>query len=159
IPLRVAGIVSNVLFSSFGAVAHIWPVMILHLILLPVNTIRLVQIHRMVRGVAHAQSNELSVESLLPFMSRRRYPAGHLLVRQGDRADRMYYLASGQVEIKEIGKLLGPGSVLGEIGVFARDQKRTATIECRSDCEFLELSEVKAKEIYYHNPAFAYAVL
>src|SRR6185437_9031738 len=100
IPLRIAGIVSNVLFCSFGALAHIWPVMILHLILLPVNTTRLLQIRRLVRGVANAQSSELSVESLLPFMSRRNYPAGHLLVRQGDRADRMYYLTSGTIEIK-----------------------------------------------------------
>src|SRR5690349_19734590 len=103
IPLRIAGIVSNVLFSSFGAIAHIWPIMILHLILLPVNTIRLVQIRRLVRGMANAQSSELSVESLLPFMSRREYPAGHILVRQGDRADRMYYLISGEIAVKEIG--------------------------------------------------------
>lgn len=159
IPLRIVGIVSNVLFSTFGALAHIYPIMILHLILLPVNTIRLVQIRRLVRGMANAKSDDLSIESLLPFMAQRKYQSGHVLVRQGARADRMYYLTSGQVEVKEIGKILGPGNVVGEIGVFARDQKRMATIQCISDCEFLELTEAKAKEIYYQNPAFAYAVL
>jgi CRP/FNR family cyclic AMP-dependent transcriptional regulator len=158
-PLRIAGIVSNVLFSAFGALAHIYPIMILHLILLPVNTIRLVQIHRLVRGMESAQSEELTIETLLPFMSRSEYPTGHVLVRRGERADRMYYLVTGQVEVKEIGKILGPGNVLGEIGVFARDQKRMATVECISDCEILELTAAKAKEIYYQNPAFAYAVL
>jgi hypothetical protein len=159
IPLRVAGIVSNVLFSTFGGLAHIYPIMILHLVLLPVNTIRLMQIQRLIRGMENAQSGELSVESLLPFMSQRDYPAGHVLVRKDERADRMYYLVSGQVEVEEIGKIIGPGNVLGEIGVFARDQKRMATVHCVSDCQILELTEAKAKEIYYQNPAFAYAVL
>ncbi len=44
IPLRIIALVSNILFTAFGAWAHIYPVMILHLILLPVNTVRLVQI-------------------------------------------------------------------------------------------------------------------
>ena len=158
-PLRIAGIASNVLFSAFGALAHIYPIMVLHLILLPVNTIRLIQIQRLVRGMQNAQSGELSIESLLPFMSQREYPAGHVLVRKDERADRMYYLVKGQVEVKEIKKVLGPGNVLGEIGVFARDQKRMATVQCISDCQILELTEAKAKEIYYQNPAFAYAVL
>jgi CRP-like cAMP-binding protein len=133
--------------------------MVLHLILLPVNTIRLIQIQRLVRGMQNAQSGELSIESLLAFMSQREYAAGHVLVRKDERADRMYYLVKGQVEVKEIGKVLGPGNVLGEIGVFARDQKRMATVQCVSNCQILELTEAKAKEIYYQNPAFAYAVL
>ena len=32
VPLRVLAIVSNVLFCAFGAVAHIYPVLILHAI-------------------------------------------------------------------------------------------------------------------------------
>ena len=159
IPLRIVGIVSNVLFSSFGALAHIYPIMILHLILLPVNAIRLVQIRRLVRGMADAQSSELSIESLVPFMSQRSYRAGHVLVRQGDRADKMFYLTKGRVKVEEIGKILGPGNVIGEIGVFARDQKRMATVQCISDCEALELTQAKVKEIYYQNPEFAYTVL
>ena len=43
-PLRVLAIISNVLFCAYGAVAHIFPVLILHSILLPVNVVRLVQI-------------------------------------------------------------------------------------------------------------------
>ena len=42
ISLRLIALGSNVLFSAFGALAHIYPIMILHLILLPVNTLRLI---------------------------------------------------------------------------------------------------------------------
>lgn len=44
VPLRAVAICSNVLFAVFGALAHIYPVLILHVILLPVNIVRLVQV-------------------------------------------------------------------------------------------------------------------
>jgi hypothetical protein len=44
VPLRLIAICSNVLFAIFGAVAHIYPVLILHTVLLPVNLARLIQI-------------------------------------------------------------------------------------------------------------------
>ncbi len=42
--LRVVAIGSNVLFILFGSEAHIYPVLVLHLVLLPVNLARLMQI-------------------------------------------------------------------------------------------------------------------
>jgi CRP/FNR family cyclic AMP-dependent transcriptional regulator len=140
-PLRVLAIISNVLFCAFGAVAHIFPVLILHAILLPVNVVRLVQIRRLVHGMQAAENSELSVQSLLPFMSRRTLKAGDILVRKGDEADRMFYLMRGNVEIQEIGKVVGPGTLVGEIGVFARNRTRMATVVCDTDCEVYELSE------------------
>jgi hypothetical protein len=158
-PLRVLAIISNVLFCAFGAVAHIFPVLILHAILLPVNVVRLVQIRRLVHGMQAAENSELSVQSLLPFMSRRTLKAGDILVRKGDDADRMFYLMRGNLEIQEIGKVVGPGTLVGEIGVFARNRTRIATVVCDTDCEVYELSDIKAKELYFQNPSFGYAVL
>jgi len=158
-PLRVLAIISNVLFCAFGAVAHIFPVLILHAVLLPVNVMRLIQIQRLVHGMQTAGDADLSIDSLLPFMSRRTFKAGHMLVRKGDEADRMFYLMRGNVEIQELGKIVGPGTLIGEIGVFARNRTRTATVMCNTDCEVYELSEIKAKELYFQNPAFGYAVL
>lgn len=40
-PLRLIAILSNVLFLSYGYVQHIYPVFFLHVILLPINTWRL----------------------------------------------------------------------------------------------------------------------
>src|SRR3974377_692116 len=85
-PLRVLAIISNVLFCAFGAIAHIFPVLILHAVLLPVNVVRLIQIQRLVHGMQTADA-ELSIDNLLPFMSRRTLKAGDMLVRKGDEAD------------------------------------------------------------------------
>ncbi len=43
VPLRTVAILSNVLFAIFGALAHVYPVLELHLILFPVNGVRLMQ--------------------------------------------------------------------------------------------------------------------
>jgi hypothetical protein len=110
ISLRVLALVSNVLFCAFDAIAHIYPVLILHTILLPVNTLRLVQIRRMVLGVQAAASAELSIETLFPFMSQRRFKAGEVPFRKGDKANRMFYLTKGNMEIRELGKVVGAGT-------------------------------------------------
>lgn len=159
VPLRLLAIGSNVLFCLFGYFGHIWPVFILHLALLPINTIRLVQIQRLVRDVRAAGASQISVESLLPLMTPRSYQAGEILIRKGDVADRMFYLVQGTVEVVEISKQLPPGSIIGEVGTFARDRRRTATVKCLTDCRLYEVSESKAKELYFQNPQFGYAML
>lgn len=159
VPLRTVAICSNVLFASYGAFAHIYPVLILHTILLPVNSVRLYQILDLIKRVRAAELSELSVEILLPLMSKRKLKAGEVLVRKGEKADSMYYLASGTMRIVEVGKTIGPGSVLGEIGIFARDQKRTATVESLDECEIYEISESRTKQLYFQNPAFGFAMM
>jgi hypothetical protein len=42
VPLRLAAILSNVLFLVFGYIQHIYPVLFLHMALLPINTWRLI---------------------------------------------------------------------------------------------------------------------
>jgi CRP/FNR family transcriptional regulator, cyclic AMP receptor protein len=159
VPLRMVAICSNVLFASYGAFAHIYPVLILHTILLPVNSVRLYQILNLIKRVRAAELSEVSVEMLLPLMSKRKLRAGETLIRKGEKADRMFYLASGTMKIVEVGKTVGPGTLLGETGIFARDQKRTATVESIDDCEIYEISESRTKQLYFQNPAFGFAVM
>ena len=159
VPLRVTAIASNVLFAGFGAVAHIYPVLVLHLILFPVNTWRLLQILRLVREAGLTEPAHLPIRSFFPFMNSRVLKAGEVLMKKGDRADHMYYLENGTMRIPEIGKLIEPGAVLGEIGIFAPDQKRTMTVVCLTNCDVYEISAAKAKELYVENSAFAVSIL
>jgi CBS domain-containing protein len=50
IPLRILALVSNVLFVAYGFIDHVYPVFLLHAILIPVNALRLVQFQRTVQG-------------------------------------------------------------------------------------------------------------
>ena len=44
IPLRILAVLSNVLFASYGLLAHLYPVFLLHAILLPINLLKLAQV-------------------------------------------------------------------------------------------------------------------
>jgi CRP/FNR family cyclic AMP-dependent transcriptional regulator len=158
IPLRVVALASNVLFMGYGYADHLYPVLFLHAILLPVN-ILLVQFYRLVREMREAPSKDLSMRALLPYMTRRKFNAGETLVRKGEPADRLYYLVDGEIEVIEFSKVLHAGALVGEIGVFAPSQRRTATIVCRTGCNMLELTENKAKQLYFQDRSFGFAVL
>jgi CRP/FNR family cyclic AMP-dependent transcriptional regulator len=159
IPLRVLALASNVLFMAYGYADHLYPVLILHAMLFPVNAFRLVQFQQLVRDMRQAKTEELSIQGLLPFMTRRKFSAGETLVRKGEIADRLYYLVDGELEIADINKVLKSGAVVGEIGVFAPNQKRTATIVCRTEGTLFELTESKAKQLYFQDRSFGFAVL
>ena len=92
-------------------------------------------------------------------MTEQNLAAGQTLIRKGEKADRLFFLVDGTLEISELGKTIEPGAVLGEIGVFARDQERTATIVCRTDCRLYALSESKAKQLFFQNASFGFAVM
>lgn len=159
IPLRILALVSNVLFCSYGYFDHLYPVLSLHIILFPINLVRLVQFQRLVRNAQNAHRDGFSIQSLLTYMTARNFAAGETLIRKAEKADRLYYLADGELEITDFGKRLQPGAILGEIGVFAQNQERTATVVCRTDCRLYELSESKARQLYFQDTSFGFAVL
>ncbi len=159
IPLRVVALGSNVLFCAYGYFDHLYPVFILHSILFPVNLLQLIQFYRLVQDVRDAHREDLPIQSLLPYMKEVNLAAGETLIRKGDKADQLYFLMDGKLEIPEIGKVLEPAAVLGEIGVFARDQERTATVVCRTDCKLYALSESKAKQLFFQDKSFGFAIM
>lgn len=159
IPLRILALVSNVLFCLYGYFDHLYPVLILHTILFPVNALKLAQFYRLVRDVRDAHRKDLSIEGLLPYMAVKTLAAGTTLVRKGEKADRLYYLVDGQLEVVEYGNILQPGAVVGEIGVFSKNHERTATVVCRRESRLYELSESKATQLYFQDRSFGFAVL
>ncbi|MGA7973361.1 MAG: cyclic nucleotide-binding domain-containing protein [Pseudolabrys sp.] len=159
IPLRIVALGSNVLFCAYGYFDHLYPVLILHAVLFPVNLLRLVQFYRLVQDVRDAHREDLPVQSLLPYMTELNLAAGDTLIRKGERADQLYFLMDGTLEIPELGKTLESGAVLGEIGVFARNQERTATVVCRTNCRLYALSESKAKQLFFQDTSFGFAIM
>ena len=50
VPLRIVAILSNVLFVSYGLMAHLYPIFLLHAILLPINLLKLAQADLLLRN-------------------------------------------------------------------------------------------------------------
>jgi len=131
LPLRFVALSSNILFASYGFVEHLYPVLILHTILFPVNLIRLAQVRQLGRGIGANTDADISMDKLIPFMRLRKLSAGTTLFRKGDTADRLFYIKDGLLEIGELGISCRAGELIGEIGIFAPDRKRMATAVCR----------------------------
>jgi hypothetical protein len=86
IPLRYCAIASNVAFIIYGFFGEIYPVLVLHLLLLPLNIKRLLEIRRMIEDIERASAGSLSLEAMIPFMTKRTFRSRARAFRQGDLA-------------------------------------------------------------------------
>ncbi len=159
-PLRILALASNILFALYGFFGELYPVLILHVALFPINLARLTEVQKLIgRAENAATASGLAMTDLLPYMRRRKIAAGETIFNKGDFADRLYYIGAGTVEIKEIGVALKAGEVFGEIGLFAPDRKRMASVATTTPCELFELEEARVRELYFQNPGFGFAVM
>lgn len=159
VPLRLVGIFSNFIFITYAYLGSLYPVLVLHLILLPLNGLRLREMLRLTREVRGATQGDLSMDWLKPFTSVRRFKRGDVLFRKGDAADSMYLVVSGHFRLVELGKNILAGQVVGELGLLAPDQLRTQTLECIEDGEVLQITYEQVKQLCYQNPQFAFFFL
>jgi CRP/FNR family transcriptional regulator, cyclic AMP receptor protein len=160
IPLRVVSMTCNALFIVYGFFGGIYPTLVLNLILLPLNTVRLQQMRKLIQDVEAAASfGETSIDWLKPFMSRLKFHKGDIVFRKGDVADAMYYSVSGRYRLCEIGIEIPTGQVFGDLGLLAPGNQRTQTIECVEDGEALTASYQQVKELYFQNPQFGFYFL
>src|SRR6202012_2332563 len=86
IPLRIFGILTNVVLILYAFPHHNYPIVVLHLILLPLNVYRLREMLLLVRNVRRSVSGNLSMEWLRPFMTERRCKAGDVLFYTHEKA-------------------------------------------------------------------------
>jgi CRP-like cAMP-binding protein len=114
---------------------------------------------KLVRDVKASASGDLSMDWLLPYMSKMTAKKDHVLCRKGDTADSLYYLQDGKVFLPEIDTYLGPGSLIGEIGLFMPDSTRTSTIICSEDCVLMTIPADKVYELYHQNPEFGFYMI
>ena len=132
VPLRIAGIVSNVLLIVYGCFSGAHPVLILHLALLPLNVWRLHEMQQLMRSMKAATHGDLNMEWLKPFTSACNVSAGDVIFRKGDVANNMMVVMSGSFRLIEIDTIVEPGSVVGELGFLSLDHKRMATLKCEA---------------------------
>lgn len=160
IPLRLVALASNVAFMTYallglpyGVFGRLYPILVLHACLLPLNVIRLRQLRGLVRAV-RTISDEGALEALIPYMKTESRAAGEVLFRRGDQAQNLYMIQEGRVVFPEIGKRVEAGPVFGEVGLFAPQGKRALTAVCEVDCRLSMITKDKTLELYYQNPRF-----
>lgn len=159
IPLRLLGIASNIAFIAYGVLAGLLPVMILHVILLPLNVYRYSEMRRLIREIREAEDGSHGLAALLPFMSSVSLPSGASLFKKGDTADAMYILTSGSLRLPEYDIEVGPGEMVGEIGLFSRAGLRTATAISVEDCRLQRITRERVRELVFQNPRIGFHLI
>jgi len=159
VPLRVAGIISDIFFIAYGVLSATVTTLTLYVLLLPINVYRLAQMLRLVKRARIAAQGDLSMDWLRPFMTRRKYNKGDVLFRKGDRANEMFFTVTGTFLVTELGIELPPGRLVGELAFLSPDNRRTQSIECTEDGQVLAITYDRLLEIYFQNPEFGYYFL
>lgn len=160
VPLRVLGILSSVCFMAYGVLLEAWPLVITDAILLPLNTIRLIQIRQLMKQVTEATENgDLSLSWLRPFAQMRRCRVGDIVFRAGDKAEHMMTIESGRYRLVESGIELGAGEIVGELGFLSPDNRRMMSLECIEEGLLGRVSYSDLRQLYFQNPKFGFAFL
>jgi voltage-gated potassium channel len=99
-------------------------------------------------------ADELS--DIMRFLRSRSCEPDEIVVRRGEPADAMYFIAGGEVEIELPDKrvVLGPGNCFGEIAVL-RKSERTATVRARKHLKLLVLEAADLQHLMDRSPRMA----
>ena len=158
-PLRMLAIASNIAFIAYAASEGLTPVLVLHLVLLPVNLTRLYEIKKLLAFTRSAPARDESIEAMLPFMRQSTIRKGEYLFKKGDHAGHMYYLMEGTLQLIEIDRTVSKGAIIGEIGMFSPSRERTATAVAATDCRLLSVDDSTLYQAYYQNPKLGFYLI
>lgn len=90
------------------------------------------------------------------------FAAGTTIFREGDSADVMYVVKSGDVELRVDGAVVetvGPGGILGEMAVLGDGHARSATATTTVESELVPISQERFTFLVQQTPFFAVEVM
>jgi len=110
---------------------------------------------------------EEALEGLRPALKVMRVAAGEAVVREGDAANRLFVLVSGEVQViknylepgAQTVDILKPGAFFGEMALLDQDSIRSASVVTSEACNFLTLERDALRAALEKNPDIAYAIL
>jgi signal transduction histidine kinase len=114
---------------------------------------------------AGLSENELDELSALTRVNR--YPADHLLCREGAQEDIFYILAEGQAQItkkiseqdgERVMRRVGPGDYVGEMALI-QNAPRAASVRTVTAVEVLEIAKADFEDILNRSPRLAMSVI
>ena len=86
-----------------------------------------------------------------------RFPAGRVLMREGDVAHEMFIVTDGTLEVTRGGQHvadIGAGGFAGEIALLTH-QHRTSTVACSTDCTVLHIDGRVFSTVIEETPGIA----
>lgn len=157
--LRALALASNVFFIAWGYLEWVWPTLALNSVIVPLNAWHIWEIRKLTKEITQATEDSPVSQWLLPHMRRRSFKAGEVLFRRGDAADELIYIASGELRMAEIGERVGPGELIGEIGLFSPEKRRTQSLVCETDGTLYYMTGEMIFRLYYQSPKLGFYLM
>lgn len=91
-----------------------------------------------------------------------RYNKGDLLFKEGDAGNHLFYILSGQVEIRHAGELLrklGPGSYFGEMAFLTGASRTADAITATNNARIIAISPENLETLMMEEPKVAFGFL
>ena len=110
-----------------------------------------------IRRSGHPEFVELVAEDPLLFLE-----AGQRLFNEGDVPTCMYIVKTGQLQVRRGGVIyeeVGPGGIIGEMGVIETQELRSATVYALTDSELVEINYARFAQLIARATSFAIAVM
>lgn len=161
IRLRIFAIGASIAMITYASLSTpiLLPLVILHLILLPINVYRFKQMQDLTNEVKKTSEGDHSMQWLVPYMKKESFEAGNFLFKKGDLSDKIFFILKGKVELPEIGFSVEQNALLGEIGVMSPHNLRTSSALCKTKVDALTINKKQFLVLYYQNPTFGLYLL
>jgi CRP/FNR family transcriptional regulator, cyclic AMP receptor protein len=91
-----------------------------------------------------------------------RLEPGEVLFKNGDPSACIYVVRSGSLTIRSgrvVYEDVGPGGIVGEMGLVESNMPRTAMVYARTSAELVEIDEPRFLALVEQTPSFALAVM
>ena len=157
--LRIVAVAANMSFATYGFVSSVWPMLALHLFLLPLNLYRLSEIVSATKRLRRADGTGMPLDVLKPFLKPASFASGDVLFNRGDPPDKVYFLEEGEVHLPQLGKTIGSGTLFGEMAYFSPGKTRTTSAVCKSPCLIYAIDETDFMRLFHQNPEFGFYVI
>lgn len=158
--LRIVAIVSSVFFVIYTVALHLWPLLMMELLLLPINCYRLWQILRIRGRLSDVSEQNAQYFSIIKTYGKaRNVKAGEVIFAKDDPVNQLYYVGQGIVRIEELNIDITEGDIFGEIAFFNDSGNRTATARCVADAKIYELDRKRFMRLQFEDPSFGMSIM
>lgn len=158
IRLRLAATASNLCFIAYGASLHLFPILTLHILLLPLNIWRMLEIFVITRSIKSMVKIDC-LQALGPYLRAEHHSQGVLLFKKGDIAQCMYLVSEGELIVEEIGHVLRPTDLFGEMALFSPTRRRTFSVRTLTNATVFAVAKYDVESLCLRRPELAYYLI
>ncbi|MDT2024524.1 cyclic nucleotide-binding domain-containing protein [Methylocella sp. CPCC 101449] len=153
-PLRWLMVAASLFAIVYFAWERNWPPLGANVLILLLNLWRLQEMRKLIADAEKANREELNFDWLTPHMQAVSFEAGETLFNKGDEADAVYVVAEGQLNLPELGIIIGPGAMIGEMGLFSVGNRRLSGARAMGPVRAYRMAYRDFEQHYFQNPQF-----